>query len=58
MHWRKKNIILKQKINFLPQEQYIGFQTIIVLRQEDFHKRIFLLPLMNHFSACREKTST
>ena len=45
-------IHLTPKINFLPQEQYIWFQTIFVLRQEDFHKRIFLLPIMDHFSAC------
>ena len=38
-------IHLTQKIIFLPQEQYIWFQTIFVLRQEDFHKRIFLLPM-------------
>ena len=36
--WHKKNIILKQKINFL--------------LQEDFYKTIFLMPLMDHFSAC------
>ena len=45
-------IHLTQKINFLPHEQYIRFQTIFVLRQENFHKRIFLLPIMDHFPAC------
>ena len=45
-------IHLTQKINFLPQEQYIWFQTIFVLRQEDVHKRTFLLPIMDNFSAC------
>ena len=45
-------IHLTQKINLLPQVQYIWFQTIFVLRQEDFYKRIFLLPTMDHLSAC------
>ena len=53
---RKMNCLqiihLTQKNNFLPQEYYIWFQTIFVLHQEDFHKRIFLLPIMDHFSAC------
>ena len=34
-------IHLTQKINFLPREQYIWFQTIFVLRQEEFHKTFF-----------------
>ena len=45
-------IHLTPKFNFLAREEYIWFQTIFVLCLKNVHKRIFLLPIMDHFSAC------